>query len=206
MDNLEAKKLWDFFKSFRNDIKTDVVIVCCSYDLRICDYGCDYYIKNMAKKIIFSGNLGNWTRDIWSEPEAIIFKKRALELGIPESRIVIEDKATNLGENIHLSKKYITPKDHITYISKPNTLLRLLLTAPLYINNRFSVSGPNYNFPEDVSTIIGIDGVINEMVGDLDRIIKYPLKGFQRPYTLPVPIYKSWEHLKNIGYTKHLLM
>lgn len=200
-----ANNLWNYLNQFNQISNCDIVIVCCSYDLRVCDYACEYFKKAGAKKIVFSENLGNWTRDLWSKTEADIFNDRAIKNGIDEKSIIRENRATNLGENISYSKKYLKKEDRVTYISKGNTLLRIKLTVPKYINNEFFVSGPKFNFPQEVSNVVGVYGTINEMVGDIQRIITYPDLGYQEKHTLPMEILDSYHYLVDKGYNDHLI-
>lgn len=201
----QAKILWDYFLGFCNENETDIIVVCCSYDLRICDYACRLFKKSGAKKIIFSGNSGNWTRDLWDRPEAEIFKERALQCGINESNIIIEDQATNIGENISFSKKHLKSNDRVTFVSKSNTILRIRLTVPKHIDIDADFAAPQFSFPEEVSEVIGIKGLINEMVGDINRIIEYPHSGFQEEHQIPLKIMESYHYLISRGFTEHLL-
>lgn len=202
----EAGKIWEYLKGFHTEGDSDIVVVCCSYDIRVCDYAVSLMDKIGAKKILFSGNTGNWTRDIWTDKEAHIFTNRAVELGVNYNRILIEDNATNIGENIKYSNELLLEDQKVTYVSKPNTLLRIKLTAPKHCkNSHFYTSGPDFIFPNDISNIVGLNGVINEMVGDIHRIIKYPKLGFQESHYLPPEILEAYFYLVDEGYTDHLL-
>jgi len=46
---------------------------------------------------------------------------------------------------------------------------------------------------------------VEEMVGDLERILKYPGLGFQVPQQVPAPVMEAWEALKGLGFTGHLM-
>ena len=56
-----------------------------------------------------------------------------------------------------------------------------------------------------VSNAVGVLGLIDEMVGDLHRIIEYPKKGFQKICAVPLQVIKSWEYLIEKGFDRHLL-
>lgn len=200
-----ANIIWEYFQQFNKEDNTEVIVVCCSYDLRVCDYACDLFKRSGAHTIIFSGDRGNWTRDLWSKPEAEIFKARAIENGINPINIIIEDEATNIGENISFSKKYLNIDEKVTFVSKSNTLLRIKLTLPLHINCDANFSAPKYSFPDEVSDVIGISGLINEMVGDINRIITYPSLGYQNKHHLPQEVIDSYYFLIYKGFDKHLL-
>jgi uncharacterized SAM-binding protein YcdF (DUF218 family) len=94
----------------------------------------------------------------------------------------------------------------VTFVSKPYSLLRVKLTVERYwpgIEAHFSA--PEIAFPDEVSNIVGVLGVINEMVGDIDRIQRYPALGYQAAHTLPGEIIDAWHYLIEQGFTHHLV-
>ena len=118
----------------------------------------------------------------------------------------METEATNFGENISYSRALIPQAKTITFVSKPNSLLRVKLTAEVqWPEIKAMVSCPDIEFPTGVSNIIGIWGVIHEMVGDIERIQKYPDRGYQAPHLLPDNILRNWEYLVDQGFTHHLM-
>jgi hypothetical protein len=84
--------------------------------------------------------------------------------------------------------------------------LRVALTVPVqWPGITAYVDAPAWKFPEDVSNIMGVFGVMHEMVGDLDRIQQYPARGFQVPHGIPPPVLESWRALIAAGFGRHLL-
>ena len=192
--------------SMRARESSDAIVVCCSYDLRVCDYACDLIKQNLAPRLVLTGKIGNWTRHLWSVPEAQIFKDRALANGIAPNTILLEEQATNFGENISFVRRLIPASKRVTFITKPSSVLRVALTVPVqWPGITAFVDAPPLAFPEDVSNIIGVFGVIHEMVGDLHRVIQYPSRGFQVPHQLPPQILASWNALIEEGFGQHLL-
>ena len=76
----------------------------------------------MAPRILFSGGLGNFT-EAWKEPEAVLFARRAEELGVDRKAILIETASSNTGENIKNSHRLLTEKGllpkRIILVQKP---------------------------------------------------------------------------------------
>jgi hypothetical protein len=132
---VHADRLWTYMSSKRARGPCDAIVVCCSYDLRVCDYACALIREGLAPRLVLTGKTGNWTNHLWDLPEAQIF----------------------------------------------------------------------FLFPQDVSNVIGVFGTINEMVGDIDRVIRYPSRGFQIPHQLPPQILESWRELVAAGFVHHLL-
>jgi len=201
-----AKRIWDYLASFSSPARSDVIVLCCSYDLRICDYACGLLRSGLAPKLVFTGKSGNWTQHLWDRPEAQMFRDRALANGVEASQLLTEEEASNIGENIAFTRKLIPDARTVTFVTKPNTILRVKLTAPLqWPDINAHVACPEFRFPEDVSNVIGVFGVIHEMVGDIQRIVTYPEKGFQVAHEIPEDILESWQHLLKQGFDRHML-
>jgi len=209
MDSLtieKAAEIWAYMAAAASREKSDAIVVCCSYDLRVCDHACELLTSGYSDTLVLSGNTGNWTRHIWSRPEAQVFYERALSNGVSAAQILIESEATNFGENITYAKALIPWAETVTFVSKPNSLLRVKLTAEVqWPEITAYVSGPEIRFPDEVSNIIGVLGLINEMVGDIERLQKYPDLGFQAPHLIPDNIVDAWKYLVEQGFTDHLM-
>jgi len=201
-----ARRLWEYMSSFKTRAPCDVAVVCCSYDLRVCDYACELLKSGLAKQLVISGNTGNWTRHLWSKPEALVFLERAKAAGVEESSVIMENRATNFGENISFSKQLVPHAKTVAFVTKPNSVLRVALTATVRWPEVSShVDCPVLDFPEGISNIVGVLGLIDEMVGDIHRIIEYPRLGFQGGHDVPQDILESWRYLIGQGFKGHLL-
>lgn len=203
---IHAERIWNYFSSFNSVAKSDLIVVCCSYDLRVCDHACDLLKQGITEKIIFSGFQSRWTKTLWTEPESEVFLKRALENGLSKEQIIVESGATNIGENIGLSRLLAPSAKKVVFVTKPNTLLRVKLTIPIqWPDIHFFTSCPEIKFPTDISNVVGLFGLISEMVGDVQRIIEYEKLGYQVGWQLPEEIAVSYDYLKNNDFT-HCLM
>jgi uncharacterized SAM-binding protein YcdF (DUF218 family) len=201
-----AQQLWNYLSAERGHAISDAVVVCCSYDLRVCDYACNLIQQGVAPSLILSGNTGNWTRHLWNIPEAHVFRERGLANGVAPDAILLEEQATNFGENIAFVRRLAPQLQRVTFVTKPNSVLRVRLTVPVqWPEVTAFIDAPPLRFPEDVSNVVGILGAIDEMVGDVDRILKYPARGYQAPHELPREILQAWQTLKQAGFNNHLL-
>ncbi len=201
-----AAEIWKYFASFRSVAASDAIVVCCSYDLRVCDHACDLVDSGIADTLLLSGRHGSWTRHLWTEPEAEVFRARALANGVPDERIILETRATNFGENVAHARDLIPEARRVTFVTKPNSLLRAKLTAAVqWPEVTAYVSCPELAFPAEVSEVIGLWGVINEMVGDVERIMRYPDLGYQAGHELPAAIVEDWQYLRDAGFDHHCL-
>jgi uncharacterized SAM-binding protein YcdF (DUF218 family) len=205
-----AQILWDYHCLKQYPIKADCILGLGSEDIRVAHYCAQLYNKGFAPLIVFSGNRGNFTKDIFLEPEAHIFKKQALAQGVPASKIIVEDKATNTGENILLTKKLLQqlniPVSTILMVSKPNTQRRIYATAPkIWPKINTIVLAPPITFAEKPTKNHSQTALINEMVGDLQRIKIYPEMGYQISQDIPPHVWQAYLELIKRGYTHHLL-
>ena len=192
--------------SFKTEAPCDAVVVCCSYDLRVCDYACHLLQSGLTERLVLSGNTGNWTRQLWDQPEAHIFFARAIENGTRKESILVEDRATNFGENVRFSQAMLPNATRVTFLTKPAAVLRVKLTVEAqWPDVQAFVSCPDIEFPSEVSNAVGVLGIINEMVGDVERIQKYPGRGFQANHELPDEIIDAWEYLVEQGFDHHLI-
>jgi uncharacterized SAM-binding protein YcdF (DUF218 family) len=71
----------------------------CSSDLRIAAHAAEIH-KQVGGWLCFSGGMGTGPHSGcnllgWTEPEAQIFAREAMRLGVPEASILVEDQAAN---------------------------------------------------------------------------------------------------------------
>src|SRR3954454_19546106 len=90
-----AKKLWDYHHMHHALEKADCILVLGSHDLRVAKRAAQLYFERWAPIIIFSGGLGNFTKETWTETEADQFAAIAISMGVPEDVILIENRSTN---------------------------------------------------------------------------------------------------------------
>ncbi|GAC1426724.1 MAG: YdcF family protein [Flavisolibacter sp.] len=205
-----AKKLWDYHHMNHPIKKSDCILVLGSHDLRVADRAVELYQQNMATWVVFSGGLGRLTRQLWTEPEADLLASIALKKGIPKEFIIIENKSTNTGENILftrevLKEKNIDPKNFIV-IQKPYMERRSYATFKrFWPEKELIVTSPQIDFEKYPTSDITMDQVIDIMVGDLQRIMIYPQKGFQIFQQVPEQILDAYNQLIVLGYTKSLV-
>ena len=202
----DARLLWDFLGQGRCHVPCELLVVCGSYDLRVCDHACELLERGLAERLLFTGNTGHWTRHLWVEPEAELFARHARARGVSDSLIVIEPRATNFAENIAFARELFPDLRRATFVTKPNSIRRVALTLPVrWPGLEGHVDAPDYAFPDGISNLVGVLGVIDEMVGDLDRIMRYPALGFQVACPIPAQVMDAWERLVARGFDRHLV-
>ncbi|ABN52159.1 MAG TPA: YdcF family protein [Hungateiclostridium thermocellum] len=205
--------LWDYLRMNHKLEKSDCIVVLGSHDTRVAKRGAEIFLEGFAPLIVFSGGYGKLTKHIWNTTEAEKFARIAMDMGVPETSILIEDKSSNTGENILFVKDLINNKkikvQKIIAVNKTYMERRTYAAfKKLWEDIDVIVTSPQMELTEYLagyrSGEITEDEVINVMVGDLQRIKMYPEKGFQVHQDIPKEVWDAYLKLVEMGYTKHL--
>lgn len=205
-----AKILWDYNNLNQSLKKSDCILVLGSNDVRVAQRGAELFLQGYAPLIIFSGNVGSLTKNMWDKPEAEVFSELAIKMGVPKGKILIENKSTNTGDNILFAKKLLEKRgisvDSIILVQKPYMQRRAFATfKKIWPEKDLIVTAPQIPFNEYPNDIISKDLVINIMVGDTQRIKIYSEKGFQILQKIPEKVWEAYKELVRRGYSHHLL-
>ena len=213
--DVAAKKVWDYLLLHQRIERADCILVLGSNDMRVAEWSAKLFLDGWAPLLIFSGTgFGHKEKNDllatdWNEPEAEIFAKIVVQMGVPREKILIEDKSTNTGENILftrelLKEKNIHPQKFIL-VQKPYMERRAYATfKKLWPGKEVIVTSPRISYEDYPTDAIPKEMLINIMVGDLQRITLYAKKGFQIPQEIPKDVWEAYEKLVEWGYTKHL--
>lgn len=205
-----AKKIWDYHHVGHTLVPSQCILTLGSHDTRVVERAADLYHQGWAPLLIFSGGLGRLTENMWSETEADLFARIAIERGVPADAILVENRSTNTGENVQLVRQLLREKglDPQTFIlvQKPYMERRTLATfAKNWPGRQFVVTSPQLGFEAYPTAEIPVEQVINIMVGDLQRIKVYPEKGFQIYQEIPADVWQAFERLVALGFNKQLI-
>ena len=205
-----AKILWDYNNLNHQIVKSDCILVLGSHDIRVAHRGAELYLQGFAQLIVFSGNLGRLTEEIWTKPEAELFAEEAVRLGVPSDDILIENRSTNTGDNIRFAKalmeKSAISVNRVILIQKPYMQRRAYATfRKVWPDKDVIVTAPQFSFEEYPNETIKKNDVISIMVGDTQRIKVYAERGFQIPQEIPDDVWAAYEELVRRGFTSHLI-
>jgi len=204
-----AQTLWDYHHMNMPLEPADVILVMGSHDLQVGEYGARLWLEGWAPWLLLSGGLGNLTRRIWEEAEADQFARIARGMGVPDERVLIENRSTNTGENVLFSRALLEERgisaNTFLLVQKPYMERRAYATfRKLWPEKAVRVSSPPIPFREYFSAETPFELVVNVMVGDLQRILLYPARGFQIAQDVPPEVITAYEALVAAGYDKHL--
>ncbi|CAM3589874.1 YdcF family protein [Halomonas sp. FME1] len=209
-----AQIIWEYMRFEQPLKKADIIIGLGSADVRTAEWSANLYNQGYAPLILFTGSRGRTTREAFTDNEADVYAKRALELDIPDDVMLREINATNTGENIVYAHKLLQEKvidvKSIILVTKPYMLRRAYATFmkqwPDDIKPDIQCSAIDISLGEYCSDeMYPFDYVANVMVGDLQRIQEYPKLGFQIEQKPPEEVVKAYDTLIKRGYTKHML-
>ena len=211
MENVQI--LWDFMHMGQALEQADVIVGFGCYDEDIPRRCAELFHRGFAPYVCFSGGLGRNTSGIWSKSEAERFAAIAMAEGVPENRIILENKSTNSAENLLFTPKVLAEAgvkaERIIAVHKPYMEKRLWAAMQVYWPETKAVyTSPQVSVEEHIAHAekIGMTrkGVIETIVGDVQRMELYAEKGYQLAVEIPAEVRKAFDALVVEGYTGQL--
>ncbi len=209
-----VETVWNYHQLHHEVTNADAILVLCSHDLIVAERGAELFLEGRAPLLIFSGGSGAMTRELWSEPEADVFARIAIERGVPADQILREARSTNTGENVRFTRQLLAdrgldPQSFIV-VQKPYMERRSFATfRKVWPEKAVIVTSPRITLDDYLTRYshgsLTAEDVINIMVGDLQRIRLYPARGFQIPQEIPPEVWSAFDGLVRAGYDKRLV-
>ncbi|MBB6479970.1 YdcF family protein [Spirochaeta isovalerica] len=208
-----AHIIWDYHHMNHKLEKSDLLFVLGSHDIRVAEYAARLFREGWAPVILFSGGVahqGDMLDTGWGKSEAEVFAARAGELGVPGEAILLETKAGNTGDNVRYSRVILEEAritfDKIIAVQKPYMERRTYATIKkIWADKKLIVTSPSLSYEAYPTNEISLENIINIMVGDLQRIIEYPAKGFQIHQSVPEEVMSAYRQLVDAGYDRHMI-
>ena len=205
-----ARIVWNYHLLNHELKKADCIFVLGSHDTRVAERGAELFLAGWAPLLIFSGGLGRLTDGVWEETEADKFSRIALQMGVPENAILVENKSTNTGENILFTQRLLQQQelnpDSFIVVQKPYMERRSFATfKKLWPEKDIVVTSPQISFEDYPTVDMPLEKVIHIMVGDLQRIKLYAERNFQIAQHIPGDVWNAYEQLVKAGYTEQLV-
>ncbi len=208
-----TKVLWDYMHMNQLPGKADCIVGFGCYDEDIPRRCAQLYHAGFAPYVAFSGGLGRNTSGLFTQSEAERFAAIAVAEGVPEERIILENKSTNSAENLLFTPKVLA--DHgieakkIIAVHKPYMERRLWAAMQVYWPQVQAVyTSPQVTLEEHIAhaQAVGMTekGVIETIVGDIQRMELYAEKGYQAPVEIPPEAREAYQKLADLGYTGQL--
>jgi uncharacterized SAM-binding protein YcdF (DUF218 family) len=204
-----AMALWDYHQMHQTPQPADLIFAAGSHDLRVADRAADRFLQGLATRMLFSGGLGRLTAQRWSQPEAVLFAEAARRRGVPEAALLLETRSTNTGENVVLSRQMLAERGlavrSLIGVHKPYMERRFFATLrKQWPEVEVRVTSPQFSFETYCAGAVSRDEVIAIMVGDFQRVLLYPARGFAIAQEVPPAAAEACQFLIQAGYTGHL--
>ncbi|MFC8064354.1 YdcF family protein [Streptomyces sp. NPDC057293] len=206
----DTRRLWDYHQMGHTPRPCSVAIGLGSHDLGVADRAAELYERGMAPLIVFSGATSPTTRERMPRGEAVHYRERALELGVPSSAILVEPRARNTGDNIRFSRELLEEAgvdvSSVLLISKPYEERRAYATArKLWPDVEIVSASSPMTLNEYVDSLGDARMVIDMLVGALQRLLVYPGQGYLISQPVPADVIEAYERLCRAGFTSRLL-
>lgn len=203
-----AKIIWDYMLMHQELSPKDAIFVLGCNDTTVPERAAELYLQGYGEYVICSGGNGKDTR--FTKPEAEVFSEIIIAKGVPKEKVIIENKATNTGENILFTKKLLEEMNldirSFILVQKPYMERRTYATfRKQWPETECVVTSPQVSWEEYTKDPEFKERCIETMVGDLQRIREYPKLGFQIEQEIPENVWKAWEELVALGYKKYYL-
>ena len=205
--------LWDYLCLHQEPREADVIVGFGNFNTDIARRAAELYHQGLAPKILFTGGLGRNTEGLLPEPEAVRFARVAMECGVPEADILLEDQSKNTADNILFTKAMLEelsiPHGHILGVHQPFMERRIKAAMGVYWPElNFSVTSPQVTIPEYLRRAreqgVSENASISVIVGDFQRMELYAQKGWQLPQEIPAQCWESFRQLVAMGYDQQL--
>ncbi|MFE9483442.1 YdcF family protein [Streptomyces spororaveus] len=209
-DWVDTRLLWNYHQMGHAPQPCSVAIGLGSHDLGVAETAVELYERGMAPLLVFTGATSPTTRERMPRGEAVHYRERALELGVPSSAVLVEPRARNTGENITFSRELLhevgVAVSSVLLISKPYEERRAYATArQLWPGVEIISASSPMTLEQYVDSIGDARLVIDMLVGALQRLLVYPEQGFMISQPVPHDVNEAYKRLCRRGFTSRLL-
>ena len=144
-----------------------------------------------------------------------MYKEIAIQEGVPEEKIWIENKSTNTGDNFRFSKKIIDEENwnikNILIVHNKFSERRTLSAAKAIIKDKeLYITSAKVSFDDFIQSLQNkeekrIIKIVSSMVGDIQRMIIFPQFGWQIKQEVPQEVQNAYRKLKSMGFDEFVI-
>lgn len=194
----ELQTIWNaLVRQDKMPAQADIIVIGGCYDLGLAERAAEIYHSHISKLIVISG-YRQAKRNI---SEAQYLSNRCIELGIPPNALIMEETASNTGENITKAATIVndlrTNLDSVILIHKPYMSLRFLASAEAQWPKpqpKFYTTCQAITF-EKYCKVNGLEDTAWKMLGDFKRMESYVANGYQTAQPISQPAKKAYAEL-----------
>jgi len=190
--------IWKYLAVDEEPEKSEVIFVFGGLDIAVPARAAELFLERWAPKVLVTGSAGKFTKDVFTDSEAVVFKNEMVRAGVPAESIIVEQRATNTQENVQFGMEAL---------GRHNTVPRkTLLVGKSFLMRRCIATFAKHfpyvevrSCPPRGSMIQFIDRPRAEfaerLIAELQRLRDYAQKGFIVPQKIPADVDSSAERL-----------
>ncbi len=204
----EFRQIFDYLSLRDEPCAADVIVGFGHFDLNIPERCLELYKDGYADRIVFTGGVGAGSAG-FTQPEAREFAMHLREIapGV-ESDLLLEDRSTNTGENLHFTEELLRATDPAftfrTGIEKalivctPARQRRVFHTCRLmFPNTEFTNCPPETAFADNATLFEKRGQSFREqLLGEVARLISYPGEGLIEEVQIPEHVLEAYFAVK----------
>lgn len=193
MERIEASRLLYEYLAVSDPLEpADLIMGFGVFDMKVPDQCARLLGRGVAPRILFTGGVGAGSGDL-DQPEALAFRRRALERGAPAEAILVEPLSTNTLENVQMSRELLAGKGikltSAVLVAQPHRQRRVWRCCLKHLPGMRLVNAPPPSFFEQEQELMGGARAFAEALkGEVHRIERYGGWGDLEPEQLPEPV------------------
>jgi uncharacterized SAM-binding protein YcdF (DUF218 family) len=206
----DAEVIWGYHQMGHEVRPCSAAVGLGSHDLGVATFSAELYRAGLFPVLVFSGATSSATAARFPRGEAVHYREHAVGLGVPEKAILIEPMATNTGQNIEFARAVLHKAgvrvDSLLLISMPYMERRAYATCrKAWPSVDVVCASAPLTFEEYAKSIGDERMVIEMMVGDMQRVIEYPKRGFAIEQIVPANVRIAYDRLVRAGFDDWLI-
>ena len=207
------KVLWEYLRYPCEIKKADCIVGFGNYNCDIALRAAELFREGYADKIMFSGGLGRNTLGLQSMTEADRFAAAAVRDGMSPEDILIENRSRNTAENISFARRLLEENGifakSLIIVHQPFMERRIKAAFDVYwpealiMTTSYEIDMDTF-FEHAVNYGVTEKMVVEEVVGDFQRMELYADKGWQSRQDIPESAWEAFHELVKMGYDGQL--
>jgi uncharacterized SAM-binding protein YcdF (DUF218 family) len=190
--------IWGYLAAAQAPQPSDAFFVFGGLDMAVPRHAAALYLEGLSDLVLVTGNAGLLSKSAFDAPEAIVFQREMIRLGVPEKNILTETRATNTQENVVFGTARLRahcPAAHsLLLVAKPFLMRRCIATFQKHAPDFSLISSPP---PGDWHAFVdrNMDDFVRRLPAELTRLEEYPQKGFIAPVSIPAEVREAAQRI-----------
>ncbi len=198
--DLALKSLWDFLRVGDAPQPSDAIFLFGGPYADAAQTAADLFLAGLASLIVVTGNRGTGSGHFEGNSEADYFGRLLLNRGIDQAAILLEERATNTGENVDFGMKVLKQRlpepRRLLLIASPGHLRRCVATFQKQFPVIEVLGCPPDGLPSYFARQYSRRRVAERLVEEIDRLQSYPVHGYIVVTNIPSGILAATDDLR----------